>query len=151
MATNPVNPQISQGTLNRVRASVIVAGYTSLNIASSYMGKNFVSVRFDGDFSQLINTATGAVTSPEPYVFADIEVDLLRTQSLSQDWITQAKATSVLGDVTVHPDTTTFDAMQFNDVVIRHIDPGAFDGQDPVVRLSLRGVFFVNNNLWTFV
>lgn len=142
------NPFITQGTLNRIRAAVVVPSYTSLNINPSYMGKNFVSVKFSGDFAQLLGTGTGAVPSPEPYVFAEIDIDILRTQSLSESWITQAQATSNLGDLSVHPDTSTFPVLDFQNAVIRDIDPGAFDGQDPVVKLMLHATYVINNNLW---
>lgn len=146
MATNPL---ITQGTLNRVRASVVVPSYSSLNIISSFMGKGFVTVTFDGNFSELIATGTGGVSSPEPYIFCNVEVDLLRSQSLASDWLTQGQATSNLGDVHIHSDTSAFDAVQISETQIINIDPGAFDGMNPVVRLHLRGIFYINNNLWS--
>jgi len=143
------HPLVTQGTLNRLRASVIVPGFTSLNVSSQYMGKNFVSVEPEGDFALLIETATGAITSPEPYCFMNVTVDLLRTQSLSQSWLTQAETTAVLGDVSIHPDTTAFDSIDISETIIQKVTPGVFDGQDPIVRVNLRGVFYLNNNLWT--
>lgn len=145
MATNPL---IAQGTLNRVRASLVVAEFPNLTVASSYMGDGFVTVTLPGEFSQLLPTATGAVTSPEPYVLATVTVDLLRTQSLSTSWLTQAQTQSDIGDIQVHSDTAAFPAVQVNNVVIDSVDPGAFDGKNPVVRLTLRGVYYLNNDLW---
>lgn len=145
MATNP---NISQGTLNRVRASIIVSAFPSLNILSSYMGKNFVSLHPDGPWVQQIETGTGIVTSPEPYIMFNIAVGILRSQPLADAWLAQAEATVYLGTVTVHSDTSAFPARKFRDVSITHYDPGVFDGADPVVALTLRGKFNINNNLW---
>lgn len=145
MANHPI---VQQGTLNRLQASVIVPSYPALNVSSSYMGKNFVSVDFEGDFAQLINTATGAVTSPEPYVYANVTVDLLRTQALSGSWLTQGQTQSALGGLQIHPDTSAFSVISLVDTIIVNVTPGVFDGQDPVVRLNLRGVFYLNDNLW---
>ena len=145
MATNP---QVPQGTLNRVRCHVVIPSYATLNITSSNMGRNFAKISFEGPFVEQISTGTGIVTSPEPYVMATVNVGVLRTQSLAYSWLTQSQATSYLGNVVIHSDTSAFPAITLADVSIRDIDPGPFDGTDPIVRLDLRGVYYVNNNLW---
>lgn len=73
------NPLVAQGTLNRLRCSVVVGSTPTLNVTAPYMGQSFASVSFSEPFSELIGTATGAVTSPEPYVFGTITVGLLKT------------------------------------------------------------------------
>ena len=146
-----VPPLVPQGTLNRVRCSIVVPTFSSLNIASSYMGKSFASLSFQGPFTELIPTATGAVTSPEPYVMANITVGLLRTQGLAYSWLTQAGQTGSLGSVVIHSDTAAWPEITLIDAVINDIEPGAYDGMDPVVRLSLKGIYTVNSNLWNLV
>lgn len=141
--------QVSQGTLNRLRAHIVIPNFTSLNINPQNMSKEFVRVSFSGDYDMQIDTATGVVTSPEPYVMATIEVGILRTQALGQAWRTQAESLSDLGPVSVFPDTSAFSEYDFQTCVIRHIDPGAFDGNDPVIRLTIGGVYYINNSLWS--
>ena len=143
------NPLIAQGTLNRVRCSIVVPSYPSLSITSPYMGSSFASLDFSGPFSMLIPTATGAVNSPEPYVEGTISVGLLRTQSLALSWLNQAQTLSDLGAVTIHSDTAAFPAATIYTTVIQELNPGAFDGRDPVVRLVLRGIYYANNDLWS--
>ena len=143
------NPLIAQGTLNRVRCSIVVPSYPSLSITSPYMGSSFASLDFSGPFSMLIPTGTGAVNSPEPYVEGTISVGLLRTQSLALSWLTQAQTLSDLGAVTIHSDTAAFPAATIYTTVIQELNPGAFDGRDPVVRLVLRGIYYANNDLWS--
>lgn len=142
------HPTVTQGTLNRLRASIVVPSYSNLNASSSNMGKNFTTVEFDGDFALLLETATGAISSPEPYVMANVTVDLLRTQAVSGAWLAQGQTQSEIGNVQIHPDTTAFPVITINDTIIRNVHPGEYDGQNPVVRLDLRGVFYLNNNLW---
>ena len=77
------NPQIQQGTLNRLLASVVYANFTQLNVTSGYLSREAISLAFDGDTSQLIGTLTGAVTSPEPYIYGTVTMHLLRTQGLA--------------------------------------------------------------------
>ena len=142
------NPLIAQGTLNRVRCHIVVPSLTGLNITASYMVKNFATVSFDDNFVDQMPTGTGVVNSPVPYVMATISVGLIRSQSLAQSWLTQAQATSVLGNVTIYSDTAAWDPVQLSETAISHIQPGPYDGMDPTVSLTLRGVYYVNNDLW---
>lgn len=143
------NPLVQQGTLNRLRSTVTLPSHSSLNITPSYMGPQFVTVAFDGNFDNLIETATGGVSSPEPYVMATVTVSILRTQGLSASWVAQSQSLSNLGDVSIFPDTTAYPEIDLKECVLQHIDPGAFDGKDPVVRLTIRGIYYINNDLWT--
>lgn len=145
------NPLVAQGTLNRLKASVTLPSNSALNITSAYMSKRFVTVTFDGNFDNLIPTATGAVTSPEPYVMATVTVGLLRTQSLAAAWQNQALTLSDIGDVSIFPDvpTSTFKEIDLTNCIIRHMDPGPYDGTNPEVTLIIEGVYYINSNLWT--
>lgn len=143
------NPLIPQGTLNRVRCSVVVPAHTGLNVTSAYMSQAFASIAFEGSFSGLIGTATGAVPSPEPYVFGTITASLLKTQALAGQWMAQAQSDPQLGAVTVYPDSSATPAFTLNDAIIQSIDPAAFDGKDPAVRVTIRGIFYASNDLWS--
>lgn len=148
MATNP---KVTQGVINRVRTSLIVPGNPGLSVTAPFLGRSMISVDFEGDFVQQIETATGAVRSPEPFVMATITMGLLRSQSLAANWLTQAQNDSFLGDVTAHSDSPVYPPISLSETVIRTIRNGAYDGADPVVQVTVRGIFFVNNNLWAFI
>lgn len=143
-------PIVTQGVLNRVRCSVVIPSDPSLNITAPYMGKSFARIEFEGDFVPQIETATGAVNAPEPYVMATITVGLLRPQALANSWLTQAQTNGGLGSVTIHSDTSAFQPITLTTAVIRHLDPGAYDGTDPIVRLTIRGTYNINSDLWNF-
>ena len=98
------NPQVIQGTLNRLLASVVYADFPGLNVTSSYLAREAISLGFDGDTSLLIGTLTGAVTSPEPYIYGTATIHLLRTQNLANAYKTQIETNTTLGSVTVYPD-----------------------------------------------
>lgn len=149
MATNP---QIALGTLNRLRTSLVVPGFTNLNVTASYMSKKFITVTLDENpWVMGIETATGIVISPEPYVMGTVTVGLLRTLGLAQSWVLQGKATGAIGDIEIHSDTSAFEALTIHNAFIQHIDPGPYDGTNPETPLVLRGVFYVNNDLWNLV
>ena len=142
------NPQLTQGVLNRILTQITLASYPALNVAASNMGKSFARLSFDDQFNDQIGTATGVVNSPAPYVMATIVVGLLRTQSLSQNWLSPVAVYSPLGSVTAYTDATTFNPISLAKCSIMSLDPGAFDGTDPVVAVTLRGVYYINSNLW---
>jgi hypothetical protein len=143
------NPFLAAGPLNRVRSHIVIPGTPTLNITPQFMGKSFVRIEPEGDWNQQIEVGTGVVNSPEPYIMITITVGILRTQGLAAAWLAQAQNTTILGDVTVYPDTSAFPSFTTNDTGIRSIDPGAFDGTDPIVRLVLRGSYNINSSLWS--
>jgi len=48
----------------------------------------------------------------------------------------------------VYSDSAAWDPIPLANAQIQNLDPGAFDGTDPTVRLVLRGIYYVNSALW---
>lgn len=147
MATNPL---IAQGTLNKVRCSIIIPANPSLNITASYMSKSMATVSLEGDISHLIPTGTGGVYSPEPFVMVSITAHLLRTQALTNSWRQQFEATANIGDIAVHSDTSAFPSYHFRSGVIQHFNQGSYDGEDPTAMLVMMAIYDVNSDMWNF-
>jgi hypothetical protein len=144
------NPGIARGVLNRVKCSVVLPSFPSLNIISANMGRSMARISFTGDLVNQISTGTGLVNSPEPFVRATITIALLRTQPIAAAWFSQILADSNVEDATIYSDTSTFPPIALQSVVANHMDPGPFDGTSPDFMLILSGALPVNNNLWTF-
>jgi hypothetical protein len=142
------NPQIQQGTLNRLLASVVYADFTQLNVTSGYLAREAISLSFDGDTSLLIGTLTGAVTSPEPYIYGTVTMHLLRTQALGEAYSNQIRTNTTLGSVTVYPDTQILQPFQLNNCVLMSIQETAFDGTQAGLVVRLRGVYNINSTLF---
>lgn len=145
MATNPL---IQQGQLNRLQGAVHIYNFPALNVTAPYLGRRMIGLALDRDLSAFIDTATGMVISPEPYVPATVTIHLLRTQGLSLAWKTQFVNNTVIGPVTVYPDTTTLLPFDFFNCGIRRCEPLAIDGTSPDFILQLYGIYYVNNSLW---
>jgi hypothetical protein len=143
-----LSPNIQQGNLNRISTHLVVASFPALSVNASYMGKSMVKVTLDSPFVQQLPTATLFVNSPEPYVMGHMAVALLRSQSLANLWITQAQVQASLGTVQIFSDSTTFSAITVLNCSITDFDPGAFDGTDPVVLVTISGGFPVNSTMW---
>lgn len=147
MATG--NPNIQQGTLNKVRGSVIVPGYTALNINASHLGLDGISLDLEEDFVMQEKTMTGVVNSPEPYVMATCTINLLRTQALSLQWMQQAEQQAMIGRIAVHSDTAAYTQRRVHNCSVLHASPGRMNGTTATVNLVIRGTYFINNNMWS--
>ena len=142
------NPQVIQGTLNRLLASVVYADYPELNVTSSYLAKEAISIAFEGDTSLLIGTMTSAVTSPEPYIYGTVTMHLLRTQALGNAYKTQVETNTTMGSVTVYPDSTALSAFQLNNCVLQAVQEMPFDGTQASLIIRLRGIYNINSSLF---
>lgn len=142
------NPNISQGTLNRLRASVTWNDFATLNVTAPYLGEDGISFIPDGDSTTFINTLTGAVTSPEPYIMVTVEMHLLRTQALAGQYKSQMEQSSVLGSGTFRVDSSALPPFQLQNCAIQRIDTLKANGKDAGYVVRCRGYYIVNNSLY---
>ncbi|MGC9216173.1 hypothetical protein [Acidithiobacillus sp.] len=145
------NPMVPQGNLNKVRGSVIVPGYPGLNINASHLGLDGISLDLDEDFVDQIKTMTGVVNSPQPYVMATCTINLLRTQALALQWMQQAEANASIGRIAVHSDTAAYTQRRVHNCSALHASPGRMNGTTATVDLVIRGVYYINNNMWNLL
>lgn len=143
------NPSVQLGSLNRLRASVTWPSFPQLNVTASFLGKEGVSLGFDGDAVVFIDTMTGAVTSPEPYQMITLSINLLKTQSLSAQYESQRQLNALLGNGTVRPDASTLPPYQLTNCAIRTVRELKFSGQDAGYMVECRGYMLINSNLWS--
>lgn len=142
------NPLVSQGSLNRLRGSVVVSDIPSLNVTAAYLGEAGISLALEGNSVTYINTLTGAVTSPEPYMICSCVVNLLKTQSLSDLYKQQMESDARLGSLTVRPDAVTLGAYPLINCSIENVAPMSFNGRDAGFGVTLKGYYNINNSLW---
>ena len=145
MATNP---NVSQGTLNRLRASVIWNSFPPLNITAPFLGEEAIRLAFEGESTVFINTMTGAVTSPEPYLVVNLSAHLLKSQPLSDLYKQQMESSALLGDGTVRPDTTTLSPYPLVNCAIQNVRELNFNGKDAGYAVSIKGYYVINSALW---
>lgn len=98
------SPNVLQGTLNRLQVSVTWNSFTELNVTPSFLGREMVSLGFEGEATTFIKTATGVVISPEPLQMISLAINLLKTQPLAPLYELQRQTSSVLGNGTIRPD-----------------------------------------------
>lgn len=143
------NPLIDQGVLNRLKASVVWTDFPKLNVTASFLDRDGLNARLEGDASLQHGTMTGLVQSPEPYLFFSVVIALLRTQPLANAYKTKMEGNSLLGAGTVWPDVSTgLSSFQINNVSIQNVGELLLNGTTPIYGVTCRGYYLVNNDLW---
>ncbi len=141
-------PLIQQGTLNRLRGSVVYSSNPTLNVTAPYLAKEAISIAFEGDAGLLIPTLTGGVTSPEPYQMATVTINLLKSQSLANVYKTQIETNVNIGDVAIISDSATLGDYDLTNCILKGVRDIQFDGNVAGFVITLTGIYNVNALLW---
>jgi hypothetical protein len=142
------NPQIAQGILNKVITNVVVPGFPLLSVSAPFMAKSQAVLTFDGAAVNQLATATGIVQSPEPYVPANLMVNILRSQAIVNAYVAQWQTGAILGAVEVYGDVSSLAPFSLSQCAITNIEPGPFDGGDPTTKITIKGIMLVNATMW---
>lgn len=142
------NPNVNQGSLNRLVGSVVIPDFPELNVTPEYLGDEGIGITFGGETTTFINTMTGAVTSPEPYQPVTVSIHLLRTQFLSNLYKNKIEDDARVGDVVVRIDTRNFPPYPFFNAAIQSIAEIRANGKDAGYRVTLAAYYQINNSLW---
>lgn len=142
------SPNIQQGTLNRVKASVTFPSNSSLNVSASFLGREMVRIAFDGEITQFIPTATGVVQSPEPYQLVTVTINMNRAQGLAQLYEQAFAASSNLGTCVVRPDSTALNPYTIQNCAVANVEPLTLNGENVAYNVTVRGYRLINSNLW---
>ena len=143
------NPLVPQGTLNKIRAAGLVIDLPELNFSASYLAPEGITLSFEGDASAYLPTMTGAVPSPNPYMMANIQARLLKTQALSNAWKTQMEADTSIGDVSLVTDASTLSNYYLSNCTLLNVQELSFAGSSPDFVINIRGIYYVNSSLFS--
>ena len=142
------SPNIFPGTLNRLRATVVFANFPALNITAPYLGKAGLRLSFSGNSTVLIDAMTGVVQSPEPYLQFLLECHLLKSQAFGNIWKVQQETNTLLGSMTVRPDSRVMSPYQLDSGAILGTDGLDFSGASAEFIVRIGGSYAVNSQLW---
>lgn len=145
------NPLIDQGTLNRIRGSIVIPGVPTLNVTAPFLGKGGISLGFQGETTLFIPTLTGAVTSPEPYQVAVATVNLLKTQQLALLYKARIELDARIGEFQVIPDAPTFPNYSLINGAISSVRDMSMNGEDAGFVVTITGYYNINSNLWNLI
>jgi hypothetical protein len=142
------NPLIDQGTLNRIRGSIIIPNFPELNVIAPYLGEDGISLALEGDAATVIPSMTGTVPSPAAYQMVLCTANLLKSNSLANQYKQQMEFDVLLGDILVRGDSAVLDDFLIYNVVIQGVGELRFAGRDAGFGVRLRGYYLVNSSMW---
>lgn len=139
------NPLVDQGTLNLLKASVNWADFPGLNVTASFLDKSGIILRLEGNTTVQLETMTGIVQSPQPYMPVAVVIPLLKTQALSDAYKTQMETDAIIGSGTVFPDVSSgLSPYQIGNMAIQSVGEINLGGSTAVWGVTCRGVYYVN-------
>ena len=143
------NPQVPQGTLNRLRGSVVLGNFPALNVTAPFLAKEAISIAFEGDGAILVPTMTGGVQSPEPYIMVVITANILKTQNLAALYKAQFELDTNIGPISVYPDSATLPEYDFVNCVMAGAPRElVLDGNQAGFSVTYHGIYQINSSLW---
>ena len=136
-----MNPLVAQGSLNRLKASVLWDLFPALNVTSSYLGRDGLRLSLEGNATDYLPTLTGAVTSPSPYMLCSVTINLVKSQPLANAYKAQFESNTLLGDCNVRPDTQAggLGIYQLLNCTLEGIREMTYGGEDPTFVITARG------------
>lgn len=137
-----------QGTINRVRGSIVFGLFPQLNITASFLGTEGISVNFSTKATDYIPTMTGAATSPAPYQIMLISAMLLRTQPFADLWKTTVELSSLLGDITVRTDAAPLSPYIYTNCALDNVGDIKSDGKTIAYMIHIIGTYSINAALF---
>ena len=142
------SPQVPLGNLNRILASVVWPGFTQLNVTSSFLGAEGVSLVFGGEATQFLPVMVGVVPSPEVYQQGTLTINLLKTQFLANAYKAQYELNTLLGNCTIFPDSAALQPYSLINTGLTNVREMRFSGQDPTWVITAVGTYQINSSLF---
>ena len=142
------NPNVPQGNINKLIASMNFAANAALNITPSYLGRGGIRITFNGRITENLPAMTGVVPSPEPWVPFTATVELLKSQGFSDVWKQTYEQDAYVGNTTVWPDSTTLSPFQLQNASITGVRDLPLNGSDPTFAVTIEGSYAVNQGLY---
>ena len=146
------SPLVTQGNLNRLRASLVLTDVPQLNVTPSFLGAEGISLGFEGEATTTIPTMTGQINSPEPFQAVSISLHLLKSQALAQAYEDRRQTNVILGAGTLRPDVSAnsqgLGPYTLLNLSIRNVGQLTMNGTDAGYRVVLGGYMIINNSLF---
>lgn len=142
------NPLIDQGTLNRLRASVVWPEFPALNVTAPFLGDEGIGLALEGESTAFLPTMAGAVTSPEPYMMVGLTINLLKTQALADAYKRKKELNALLGAGVVRPDSRVLSPYELVNCAIQSVRELTFSGKNAGWVVTCKGYYLVNADMW---
>lgn len=142
------NPLIQQGSINRLRGTIQVPDFPLLNVTAPYLSKRGITLALEGNATDQLETMTGFVNSPAPYMKAAVTLYLVKTLFVATAYKEQMEVLSTIGPITVISDSTAFPNYDFDNVSIMSAGEQSLAGDQDSFVVTLAGIYYINSALF---
>lgn len=136
------------GVLNRLRASVTYADHPELNATSNFLTTEGIRLALEGNATDLLPAMVSLVSSPAPYLSASITMSIVRSSVLASLYKTQFEDTTLMGLMTIWPDTDVLTPFVINNVALESVRELALAGMEAAMVVTARGYYNVNTGFF---
>src|SRR6516162_11931228 len=136
------------GVLNRLRASVVFNDHPELNVTSNFLTTEGIRLALEGNATDLLPAMVSLVSSPAPYPSASLTMSLVRSSALAQLYKLQIEDTTLMGLVTIWPDTDVLQPFILNNVALESVREMAMAGMEAAMVVTARGYYNVNTGFF---
>ena len=136
------------GVLNRLRASVVIPNFPELNVTSNFLTTEGIRLALEGNATDLLPAMVSLVNSPAPYLAASITMSIVRSSSLAALYKNQIEDVTLMGLVTIFPDTDVLNPYPINNVALESVREMAFAGMEAAMVVTARGYYNVNTGFF---
>jgi hypothetical protein len=136
------------GVLNRLRASVTYTDHPELNVTSNFLTTEGIRLALEGNATDLLPAMVSLVSSPAPYLSASITMSLVRSSSIAQLYKLQIEDVTLMGVVTIWPDTDVLTPFVLNNVALESVREMAMAGMEAAMVVTARGYYNVNTGFF---
>lgn len=136
------------GVLNRLRASVTITNFPQLNVTSGFLTTEGIRLALEGNATDLLPAMVSLVSSPAPYLSATITMSIVRSSTLASLYKIQFEDTTLMGLITVWPDTDVLTPFVINNVALESVREMAMAGMEAAMVVTARGYYNVNTGFF---
>jgi hypothetical protein len=136
------------GVLNRLRASVTYSDFPQLNVTAGFLTTEGIRLALEGNATDLLPAMVSLVSSPAPYLAASITMSIVRSSTLAAVYKTQIEDTTLVGLVTIWPDTDVLTPFVINNVALESVREMDMAGMEAAMVVTARGYYNVNTGFF---
>ena len=136
------------GVLNRLRASVVYTDFPELNVTSNFLTTEGIRMALEGNATDLLPAMVSLVSRPAPYLACSITMSIVRSATLAAVYKLQFEDTTLVGLVSIFPDTDVLNPFIINNVALESIREMAMAGMEAAMVVTARGYYNVNTGFF---
>jgi hypothetical protein len=122
--------------------------FPELNVTSSFLTTEGIRLALEGNATDLLPAMVSLVSSPAPYLAASITMSVVRSSSLAALYQEQIENTTLMGLMSIFPDTDVLKPYIINNVALESVREMAFAGMEAAMVVTARGYYNVNTGFF---